>query len=138
MMASEVWKTRLDSQLERKILPDVLDGGQFGSARGQKDRRDVVGHVEKARRVPCGSVEQRHGVGAVGDMVGDFVEVELHGLGVGVGQGERGADASGWADGAEQVGVVVALVGRLARPRSASGLLSDLAVLLADAGFVLT
>ena len=70
-------------------------------------------------------------------MTGDFVEVELHRLGVGVGQGERRADAPRRTDGAEQVGVVVALVGRLARPRSALGPLPDLAVLLADAGLVL-
>ena len=63
--------------------------------------------------------------------------MELHRLGVGVGQGERRADAAGRADGAEQIGVVVALVGRLTGPGSASGPLSDLAVLLADAGLVL-
>jgi hypothetical protein len=76
-------------------------------------------------------------VGALGDTARDFVEVELHRLGVGVGQGERGADAAGRADGPEQVGVFVALIGRLAGPGSASGPLSDLAVLLADAGLVL-
>ena len=63
--------------------------------------------------------------------------MELHRLGVGVGQGERRADAAGRADGAEQIGVVVALVGRLTGPGSASGPLSDLAVLLGDAGLVL-
>jgi hypothetical protein len=76
-------------------------------------------------------------VSAFGDMAGDFVEVELHRLGVGVGQGERRADAARRADGAEQVGVVVALIRGLTRPRPPSGPLPDLAVLLADAGFVL-
>ena len=131
-------KTRLESPVRAEVLPHVLDRVQFGRARGQEDRGDVFGHVEGAGRVPSGSVEQQDGVGAVCDMARDFVEVELHRLGVGVGQGERGADAAGGADRAEQVGVVVALVGRLARPCPASGPLSNLAVLLADAGLVLT
>ena len=71
--------------------------------------------------MPSGAIEQQHGVCARCDTARDFVEVELHRLGVGVGQGERRADAVGGADGAEQVGVVVALIGGLARPGSASG-----------------
>ena len=76
-------------------------------------------------------------MGALGDVARDFIEVELHHVGVGVGQRERGADAPRRADGAEQIGVVVALVGGLPRPRSAAGPLPNLAVLLADAGLIL-
>jgi hypothetical protein len=71
-------------------------------------------------------------------MARDFIEVEPHRLGVGVGQGKRRSDAAGWADGAEQVGVVLARVSGLARPGSAPGPLPELAVLLADASLVLT
>ena len=127
-----------ESQFGAQILPDVLDRVQFGSARRQEDRRDVFGQVEVARRVPSGAVEQQHGVRALGDMARDFVEVKLHRLGVGVGQRERGSDASGGTDGAEQIGVFVALIGGLTGPRSSPGPLADQAVLLADAGFVLT
>jgi hypothetical protein len=88
--------------------------------------------------VRFGSVEKQHGVGALSDIARDFVEVKLHHVGVGVGQREGGPDAAGGADGAEQIGVVIALVGRLARSRSALGPLPNLAVLLADAGLVLT
>lgn len=63
--------------------------------------------------------------------------MELHHVDVGIGQGERRSDAAGRADRAEQIGVVIALVGRLPRPCSAPGPLSNLAVLLADAGLVL-
>ena len=56
----------------------------------------------------------------------------------GIGQRERGADPTGGANGAEQIGVVVALVGGLPWPRSAPGPLPNLAVLLADPGLVLT
>jgi hypothetical protein len=76
-------------------------------------------------------------VGALGDVARDFVEVELHHVGVGIGQHEGRPDAAGRADRAKQIGVVVALVGRLPGPRSAPGPLPNLAVLLADAGLVL-
>ena len=77
-------------------------------------------------------------MGALGDVARDFVEMELHRLGVGMGQGERCADAAGWANRSEQIGVFVALICGLTRPGSASGPLPNLAVLLADVGFVLT
>src|SRR5215212_10111030 len=62
---------------------------------------------------------------------------ELHRLAVGVGHGERRASAARRADGAEQVGAFVALIGGLARARAAPRPLPHEAVLLADAGFVL-
>ena len=83
--------------------------------------------------MPSGAVEQQHGVGTRGDVARDFVEMELHHVGVGVGQRQRRADPARRADGAEQIGVVVTLVGWLARPRSAPGPLPHEAVLLADA-----
>jgi hypothetical protein len=63
--------------------------------------------------------------------------MELHGLGVGKRQRQRGTRSAPRADGAEQIGVSVALVGRLARPRAPPGPLPDSPVLLADAGLVL-
>ena len=76
-------------------------------------------------------------MGALGDIARDFVEVKLHHVGVGIGQGEGRPDAAGGADRAEQIGVVIALVGGLPGPRSTPGPLPNLAVLLADAGLVL-
>jgi hypothetical protein len=86
--------------------------------------------------MPSGPVEDENGVGALGDVARDFVEVELHHVGVGIRQREGGADAAGWADRAEQIGVVIALVGGLPWPRSALGPLPNLAVLVADPGLV--
>ena len=119
-------------------MPDVLDRVQLRGAGRQEDWRDVVGHVELASGVPSGSVEQQDGMSSRSDVSRDFVEMELHHVGVGIGQGKGCPDAAGGADRAEQIGVVIALVGGLARPRSAPGPLSKLAVLLADAGLVLT
>ena len=73
---------------------------------------------------------------ALGDGARDFVEVKLHHVGVGIGQREGRPDAAGGADGAEQIGVVIALVGGLPGPRSAPGPLPSQAVFLADAGLV--
>jgi hypothetical protein len=125
-----------ESQFWRRYLPDVLDRVELWRARRQEDRRDVFGHVELARGVPSSPVEKQHGVSALGDVARDFVEVKLHHVGVGVGQREGGADAPRWADRAEQIGVVIALIGGLARSRSALGPLPNLPVLLADPGLV--
>jgi hypothetical protein len=63
--------------------------------------------------------------------------MELHRLGVGERQRERRSDASGGTNGAEEIGALIALIGRLAGPRSSPGPLPHEAVLLADAGFIL-
>ena len=74
---------------------------------------------------------------AGGDLGGDLVEMELHHLGVGEGQRQRRAFAASGTDRAEEIGVLIALIGGLAGPSSALGPLPDQAVLLADAGFIL-
>lgn len=76
-------------------------------------------------------------MGASGDGSADLVEMGLHRLGVGERHGKRRADAAGRADGAEQVGALIALVGRLAGPRAAPRPLPDDAVLLTDASLIL-
>jgi len=63
--------------------------------------------------------------------------VKLHHVGVGIGQGEGRADPAGGADRAEQIGVVIALVGGLPWPRSTPGPLPNLPILLADPGLIL-
>jgi hypothetical protein len=62
--------------------------------------------------------------------------MQLHHPGVGEGQRQRRADATGRTDRAEDAGVLVALAGRLERPRPLARPLPDEAVLLADARFV--
>jgi hypothetical protein len=59
-------------------------------------------------------------------------------IGVGMRKRQGGPDAASRTDRAEQIGVVIALVGGLPGSRSAPGPLPNLAVLLADAGLVLT
>jgi hypothetical protein len=120
----------LESQFWRRCWQTFSTGFSSG------DRRDIVGHVELARRVPSGPVEDENGMGARSDVARDFIEVKLYHVGVGVGQHEGRPDAAGRADRAEQIGAVVALVGGLPWPRSAPGPLPNLAVLLADAALI--
>jgi hypothetical protein len=89
------------------------------------------------RGVPPGAIEQQHGVGAVLDMPADFIDVQLHGKGIGIGQRQTGALALGRTDGAEQIGILIALVSRLPGTGSALGPETDDAIFLADAGLVL-
>ena len=112
-----------------------------GFSSGERDGSRIRGQVVRDRElfggVPAGAVEEQDGVGAAGDGSADLVEMGLHGLGVGEGHGEGRADAARRADGAEQIGALVALVGRLPGPGAAPGPLADETVLLADASLVL-
>ena len=65
--------------------------------------------------MPSGAVEQQHRMCAPGDVARDFIEVELHHVGVGIGKRQGRSDAPCWTDCSEQVGVVVALIGGLGR-----------------------
>lgn len=101
--------------------------------------------------MPSGAIEEQHGVRAVCDMAADLVEMQLHGRSIGVRQGEGGSFAARRANGAEQAGALVTLVGRLARScatpcpsphdavrREIDSLDQFLVLLtLADAGFIL-
>ena len=107
-----------------------------GARDGSKIGRDVVRHIEAGRNVPSSALHEQNGVRSAGDVAGYLVEVELHGFGIGLRQRKRGG-AARRTDGAEQIGIFVALVGRLSRSRTAPGPLPDDAVLLADPGFIL-
>ena len=71
------------------------------------------------------------------DMTRDFIEVKLHHVRIGEGQRQRRAFALGRTNRAEEIGVLVALIGGLARPRAAFRPLPHEAVLLSDARLVL-
>jgi hypothetical protein len=60
--------------------------------------------------MPSGAVHEQNGLRALGNMAGYLVEMKLHGFGVGLRQGERRACSARWTDGAEEVGVFMALI----------------------------
>lgn len=76
-------------------------------------------------------------MGSPGDGAGYLLKVKLHGVSVGEGQRQAGADAAQRANGAEEIGALVALIGGLRGPGSAPRPLADATVLLADARLVL-
>ena len=95
------------------ILPYVLHRIQLGRARGQEDRLYVRRHFELAGRMPSRSIHEQHSHRSLCDVARDFVKMELHRLGVGARQSQRGAFSVSRADGAEEIDILVALVGGL-------------------------
>lgn len=87
--------------------------------------------------MPSGAIKQDDRVSTVRDDAGYFVEMRLHGHGVGEGHGDRRADAARGTDGTEQIGTLIALIGRLARSGSAPCPLANNPVLLPYPGFIL-
>lgn len=87
--------------------------------------------------MPSGAVHEDDGVRAPGDMAADIVEMVLHGLGVGRWHHDGGAHAACGADRAEEIGVLVSLVGWQARSRAFSRPYPGTPVLLADPCFIL-
>jgi hypothetical protein len=87
--------------------------------------------------VPSRAIHQQHGLCARRNPARDFVNVQLHGPGVGDRKREGRAGSARRTNRAEEIGVFVALVGGLAWPGSAPRPLANNAVLLADARFIL-
>ena len=88
--------------------------------------------------MPSGSIQQQHGMSAFGDVQGYLVDMQLHHVGVGMGQCEGCADATCGADGTKEIRVLITLIGRLGGTCAALRPLPDKAILLTDAGLVLT
>ena len=76
-------------------------------------------------------------MGLGGNVAADLVEMHLHGVRIGEGQHEGGALARSGADGAEQVGVGISLIGGQARTRPLLRPDPRPAVLLSQPGLVL-
>lgn len=77
---------------------------------------DVVRYPEVCGGVLSGTIHDEYGMGALFDMATDLVDMELHGFSIGKRQCESRPGTTCRADGAEQVGALVALVSRLAGP----------------------
>ena len=120
-----------------QVLPDVLDRVEFGRSRRQQDDREVLGNLQLVGPVPTGAVHKDDGVRPGRDVAADFLEMHLHGGGVGPGQHEGRARAAPGTDGAEEIGVLVALIGGQARSASLLRPKPDAAVLLAEPGLIL-
>jgi hypothetical protein len=105
-MSSYISNTRLDSQFGRRYCRTSSPG--FNSrTRSQEERLDLVWHVGISRCVPSGVVHEQHRVRCDGDMAADFVEIELHGVGVGPKQSERCAFCARRRHDTEEIGAYI-------------------------------
>ena len=93
-------------------LPDVLDRVELRAFGGQLQEREVFWDVELRRGVPSGLVEHEDGMASRLYVFGDLIEMELHRLGVALGQDEADRLAVLRTDRAENVGGGGALVAR--------------------------
>lgn len=110
---------------------------RFRRIRRQQDDGQVFGHGELHGRVPAGSIHQQDRMTAGRNRQTDLVEMHLHRLRVGFRQDECRTFAKHRTYCAEDIGALVALIGRQARPRASLGPNAGAAILLANAGFVL-
>lgn len=76
-------------------------------------------------------------MGTRGNGLADSVQMQVHHAGIGFGHDNCSACRSAWAGGAEEIGRVVALIARRARPGSAFRPNARQGTLLADPCFIL-
>ena len=120
-----------------QIFPDVFDRVELGCVGWQRDERDIVRNGEVFGDVIAGSIKDESGVGTGRDLPADLGQVQRHGLGVGGWDDESRCGAALRADGAEDVGPLVALIVRRTRPGASFGPDAGQCALLADACLVL-
>ena len=87
--------------------------------------------------VPACAIQDDDGMGARGDVATDLGEMQVHRLGVGIGQDKGCCCAACGTNGTEQISPVVALVARCGGSGAAFGPDPGQCALLPDAGFIL-
>ena len=117
-------------------LPDVLLWVEFRAFGGKRDNGDVGRRRQRARKMPTRLIDEQRRVRARRNVLGDFGQVQVHGLRVAARQDETGALTLSRADRAEDVGRGRALVLRRARSRAALGPTTGDLVFLADTRLV--
>lgn len=117
-------------------LPDVLDRIEFGTFGWERQEREIARTVEPCGRMPSSLVEHEDGVATGRDILGDFVQMQLHRLDIAPGQDQADRLAFLRTDRAEDVGRGGALIARGRGTRSAPGPAPGDLVLLSDARLV--
>jgi hypothetical protein len=115
---SQFWR-RYCQTFSTGFSSGAREGNQIGVMLAGIFSSGVVCQPASRQRKRCAEVEDENGVRAGSDIARDFVDVELHRLGVGERERQGRAFAESGADRAEQIGVLVALIGGLPGPGSA-------------------
>ena len=131
-------KQAMAEEVVFKVLPGFFGRVAFGSIGRDSDQSDIVGHAQGLRTVPAGAIGNHGSVDMGGELSADFIEMQLHHGGVGVGQNQANGASTLGAEGAEDVGVVIARIDRHRRARAFRSPAVSAAAFLPDAGFVLT
>ena len=119
-------------------FPDIFDWIKFRRVRWQVQQPNIVRHHQAvAGLMPTRTVQCHDSKSAWTDPAADFLQMQVHGLGIGVRQYQTRSDTTCRAYSAEQVGTFVTLVAQ--RGGSAAALRPDAgqAAFLPNARFVL-
>lgn len=120
-----------------QVVPEVLDGVQLRAVRRQRDRRDVVRHLQIDAAMIARTVPDQHHVYILVDLFAHLTQEAVDHAGIDRRGQQPGGLARRRASGPEDVEVVV--LGLLDRRRARAGAcpLAGERALLAEAGLVL-
>ena len=93
-------------------LPDVLDWIELGASGREGDERQIVRDIELAGGMPSRPIEKEDGVTPRRNILGDFIQMQLHRLGIALRQDQADRLAFLRTDRAEDIGRGGALVAR--------------------------
>lgn len=115
-----------------QVLPDILNRVQLGGLGGQGHQGDVGRHLQLARDVPAGLIQEQHGMAAGRYGLRDLGQMQRHRFGRTTGQHRAGGFALCRADRPEDVSGGRSQVPRGGWTRAAFGPAPRDLVLLAD------
>jgi hypothetical protein len=93
-------------------LPDVLGRVELGTFGRKGHEREITRHIELAGHVPSRLIEKQDGMASRRDILGDFIQMQLHRFGVALWQDQADRLALFRTDRAEDIGRGGALVAR--------------------------
>jgi len=103
------------------VLPIAPDTGGLNTCilpLSDQTHAQLVRFADEFEIAQAPHCNQYDGISLVGDVFADLIEMKLHRFGIGLRQDECGTGSALWTDSAEQLGVVVTLVGRQPGPGS--------------------
>ena len=120
-----------------EVLPGLFGWIALWGVGRDIDQGDIAGNAQPLRAVPAGAVGDHGGVDLGGECGADFIEVQLHHGGVGAGENQADSAAALRAEGAEDIGILIAGVEGHRRPRPCGSPAVGATAFLPDARFIL-
>ena len=120
-----------------QIFPDIFDRVEFWRIGRQQDKGGVIWNDQIETVMPARAVEEQRRMRAWRDGFTDLRKMFVHGVCVGVGHDDPSAHSTVRANGAEQIGPLVARIAHGARACPFSRPEPCQRPLLANAGFIL-